>query len=264
MGSSVSAARKKVVKKSKGGTVTVTARAGRSRDPALSLVGQTVQKLREQILSRSEANAFLGSEEELISLLGVSRPTFRQAARLLEHEQLLTIKRGIRGGFFARPPSAKAVSRLAAVFLNAQGATLSDINAACGPLVIEAARSLAANPSIAVRRKLLEFVDHHEGFQDSDDERVILRVVFEFEQLLASLAGNPAIELMVNAMRDLVRDPRHGYFHVDSSRGRVYADFHRRLAEAIRAGDAEMAVLVMQRHFTNVDKWLKDSRVQLG
>lgn len=236
----------------------------KKRDPARSLVRQTVQKLRERILSQSEPGSFLGSEEELIAWLGISRPTFRQAARLLEHEQLLAIKRGIGGGFFARPPSAQAVSRLAAIFLNTQGATLSDINEACKPLVVEAARRLARNPSIAVRRQLLEFVDAHEGFEKADDQRSYLRVIFEFEQLLARLAGNPAIELMVNAMRDLVRDPRHGYFHIDRGRAAVHAEFHRRLAQAIRAGDAEMAVLVMQRHFSSIDKWLKDSRVEIA
>ena len=239
-------------------------RASRSRDPAQSLVGQTVQKLRDRILSRTQANSFLGSEEELINGLGVSRPTFRQAARLLEHEQLLTIKRGIGGGFFARPPSAKAVSRLAAIFLNAQGATLSHINAACAPLVIEAARAVARNPSLAVRRQLIDFTDAHEGFEDSNDPRTYLRVILEFEQLLAKLSGNPAIELMINAMRDLVRDPRHGYFQLDRTRAPLYAEFQRRLAEAIRAGDAEMAMLVMQRHFANIDKWLKDARVEIG
>lgn len=239
-------------------------RAGRTRDPAQSLVGQTVQKLRDRILSRTQANSFLGSEEELIAWLGVSRPTFRQAARLLEHEQLLTIKRGIGGGFFARPPSAKAVSRLAAIFLNAQGATLSDINAACAPLVIEAARTVARNPSLAVRRQLLDYMDAQEGFEKSDDLRTVWRVVFEFEQLLAKLAGNPAISLMIDAMRDLVRDPRHGYFQIDSDRAAVYGDFQRRLAEAIRAGDAEMAMLVMQRHFASIDKWLKETRVSAG
>lgn len=239
-------------------------RPGRSRDPAKSLVGQTVAKLRDRILSRTQANSFLGSEEELIGWLGVSRPTFRQAARLLEHEQLLTIKRGIGGGFFARPPSAKAVSRLAAIFLNAQGATLSDINAACAPLVVEAARGVARHPAIAVRRQLLEFVDQHEGFEKADDPRVPLRVILEYEQLLAKLCGNPAIELIVNAMRDLVRDPRHGYFQMDRERAAIYAEFQRRLAEAVKAGDADMAVLVTQRHLGNIDKWLKDARVEIG
>ena len=114
-----------------------------------SLVKQAVDALRKRILAVAGGEVFLGSEEQLIEALGVSRPTFRQAARLLEHELLLKIKRGIHGGFFAQPPSASAVSRMAAIYLNAQGTTLQQISAATSPVVEEAAALLALGTAYA-------------------------------------------------------------------------------------------------------------------
>lgn len=240
--------------------VTPAKRANGSDDAApASLVKQAVDILRKRILSQRGSNNFLGSEEELMNALGVSRPTFRQAARLLEHEQLLKIKRGIGGGFFALPPSAEAVTRLASIFLNSQGTTLEHINEACGPLLIEAVRMVARNPDVTVRSQLQEFVDRHRGYEQQDDERLYVRIVLEFEQLLGRLSGNPAVELMINVMRDLVRDPRHGHYRITRERAARYAEFNRRLAEAVRNGDADMAVLIVKRHIDDIRSWLPES-----
>jgi GntR family transcriptional repressor for pyruvate dehydrogenase complex len=221
-----------------------------------SRVQQAVDALRKRILSISQDNHFLGSEDRLIATLGVSRPTFRQAARLLEHEQLLKIKRGIGGGFFTRAPSAAVVSRLASSFLNAQGTTLLQLNDATGPVLIEAVGLLARNSNPAVRTRLIEFVNEHAGFEESDDERLHVKTILEFEQLIGQLCGNPALELMINVMRDLVRNPRHGYFRIDRKRARVYSEFSRRLARSVADGDAEMAMLIVKRHVEDIRAWL--------
>jgi GntR family transcriptional repressor for pyruvate dehydrogenase complex len=46
----------------------------------------------------------LPSESQLMEQYGVSRPTLREALRLLEAQQLLLIKRGSRGGGVVRVP----------------------------------------------------------------------------------------------------------------------------------------------------------------
>jgi GntR family transcriptional regulator, transcriptional repressor for pyruvate dehydrogenase complex len=233
-------------------------RRSTAEKPSPSLVQQAVEALRKKILSSSQPNQFLGSEDQLLAALGVSRPTFRQAARLLEHEQLLKIKRGIGGGFFAQAPSAMVVSRLASIFLNAQGTTLLQLNDAIVPILIEAVRLLARHPDPARRGQLLEFVRSHAGFEDSDDEKLHAKVVLEFEQLIGSLCGNPALELMINVMRDLVRNPRYGYFRIDRQRARVYSEFSKRISQAVLDGDSDMAVLIFNRHVADIRSWLPE------
>src|SRR5215475_11381751 len=90
---------------------------------------ETADILREEILSRASESEewLLGSEDDMIRTLGVSRPTLRQAARMLEQEELLVVRRGIGGGLFGRRPTAEAVSHIASVYLRAQGAAYDDL-----------------------------------------------------------------------------------------------------------------------------------------
>lgn len=73
--------------------------------------------LREKILSVKEA-AYMGSEADIAAEVGVSLPTLRQAARMLESEEFLTIKPGKGGGYFTRRPSIEAAMRSASQFLS--------------------------------------------------------------------------------------------------------------------------------------------------
>lgn len=215
-----------------------------------SLVKQAVDALRTRILSAPKAGAFLGSEEQLIAEVGVSRPTFRQAARLLEHEMLLKIKRGIGGGFFAQPPSTQAVSRMAAIYLSARTTTLQHVANAIGPVLEEAAALLAASNDTAAPRRLAAHVAANAGFDGSADEGLRVRAVREFETLVGELCGNPAIALLLHTLLDLVHS-RHGdQVRLTRERAAVHATFHRQLLEAVQRGDPDIARLLTRRHVT--------------
>src|SRR5262249_1316580 len=120
---------------------------------------ETADILREEILSHgSDGDEWLlGSEDDMIRMLGVSRPTLRQAARMLEQEQLLVVRRGIGGGLFGRRPTAEAVSHTASVYLRSQGATYKDMISAQTILGVECARLAAQNPNAEAREALRDF-----------------------------------------------------------------------------------------------------------
>ena len=65
-------------------------------------------QLREIILAKEDGEC-LGDERKVLELLGVSRTTLRQVARLLEREGLLSVRRGSNGGYYARRPSVHSV-----------------------------------------------------------------------------------------------------------------------------------------------------------
>ena len=73
--------------------------------------------LREQILSLQEAT-YMGSEADIAAEVGVSLPILRQAARMLESEELLKIKPGKGGGYFTRRPTIETAMRSASQFLS--------------------------------------------------------------------------------------------------------------------------------------------------
>ncbi|HMO67746.1 MAG TPA: GntR family transcriptional regulator, partial [Novosphingobium sp.] len=65
--------------------------------PRKGLVPETAARLREIIFAH-EAGEQIGSLPELAKALGVGIVTVQQAARVLEHEGLLEVRRGPGGG----------------------------------------------------------------------------------------------------------------------------------------------------------------------
>src|SRR5262249_29752956 len=59
----------------------------------------------------------LGSEPELLARFGVSRSVFREAVRLLEHDDVARMRQGPGGGLVVTEPDAGTVARAAALLL---------------------------------------------------------------------------------------------------------------------------------------------------
>jgi DNA-binding FadR family transcriptional regulator len=59
----------------------------------------------------------LPAETSLMAQYGVSRPTLREALRLLEAQELLEVRRGARGGGVVRQPSTKPAIEAITVWL---------------------------------------------------------------------------------------------------------------------------------------------------
>src|SRR5690349_23747122 len=70
---------------------------------------------------------FLPNEAELMTHFGVSRPTLREAVRVLESERLVEVRRGSRTGARVRVPGPEIVARPAGLLLELSGATIADV-----------------------------------------------------------------------------------------------------------------------------------------
>jgi DNA-binding FadR family transcriptional regulator len=231
---------------------------GEEGDPK-SAVRAVARTLREQILSLSADGVFLGPEEELTERLGTSRPTLRQAARLLEHENLLVVRRGAAGGFFSRLPSAQAVSHVAAVYLRSKRTSLGDLNRAAALIVPEIARLAAQNPSVADRAGLLEFADSPHHRELVGGPRFLREVVMEFGRRLVCLIDNPPLALFYEMLLDLAVSPFPVAVLDDPARARRVLRFHHELAEAVSRGDTDAAVAVTESYYATADSWLSQA-----
>src|ERR1700687_1458657 len=80
---------------------------------------------------------FLPHETELMAHFHVSRPTLREAVRVLESERLVEVRRGSRTGARVRVPGPEIVARPAGLLLELSGTTLADVMTA--RIAIEAA-----------------------------------------------------------------------------------------------------------------------------
>src|SRR5581483_5962264 len=102
--------------------------------------------LRRRIL-RGELveNDALPSESALMERFGVSRPTLREAFRVLESESLISVRRGAHGGARVHLPNADSAARQAALVLEHRGVSMRDVYEARGVIEPGCAAMLAAN-----------------------------------------------------------------------------------------------------------------------
>lgn len=229
-------------------------------DGRASATQQVADAMRAEILGRASGDSYLGREDELVERYGVSKPTFRQAAKLLEHERILVIRRGPGGGFFAQPPTERMVAHMAAMVLSARRATLRQVAQVAAPLTVETIRMLAGNRDPQLRRRVAEYVQANAGFENLPDHRQRGRVIADFERLIADLAGNPALHLFVETIRTITRDPAYAGFQISKVQTAEVAACYRQLAQLIGEGEPEMATIVARRYVGMLVEWLPDVR----
>jgi len=216
------------------------------------------EALRREIIGVPDG-AYLGSEAELLARLGVSCPTLRQAARLLEQQQLLKVERGNRGGYFARRPDAGATTRAAASYLEASETPIAQVRAASRPLMIEAG-SLAAAARDPERRAAFQAALGAFKAAPAGDFETLLQRDRELTAQLLRLAGNPAIELFLLVIYRLgrLREPRLRMFQARPSHADEWRVHQVRFAGAVLEGDPALAALLARRNTDITSAWMAE------
>lgn len=219
---------------------------------ASSAIDLAAARLRAAVLEVPEG-AFLGSEDALQQRLDVSRPTMRQAARLVEREGLLKVRRGNQGGYFGARPDAGFVETTVAAYLEVLKARPEDLAKIATALWVEAVRAAAElrtadTAALAQRfRREIRAIADNTGFSEILAlEQKICRHVFR-------LVDSPYIELIFNINANFTRRQmperpadRDG---TDAHLAFVQAWRRARLMEleAVSDGDVEVAVLAAKR-----------------
>ncbi|WP_049974444.1 FadR/GntR family transcriptional regulator [Azospirillum sp. B4] len=222
---------------------------------------QAARRMRDEILALPDG-APLGSEEELLARYGLSRPTLRQTARILEQEQLLVVRRGNGGGYYGRRPDIGAVTQAAALYLRLRQTTVRDVLDAFQLVNVEAARLAAGTPAgtdaTAARADLAEFRQH---LVDRLDVTYLAADVVRDEvalyAVLMRMAGNPALELFHRTLFEFgQRDANLRVFQGHPDRCAHWRAGRLRMVDAILARDPEMAVLLARRQNRLMLDWV--------
>jgi GntR family transcriptional repressor for pyruvate dehydrogenase complex len=182
-------------------------------DNRLAISGTKVPKaaelvaaeLRHHIVSgRLKPGDKLHSENVLQTEFEISRPTMREALRILESESLIKISRGKHGGSRVSEVDLGALSRQVGVMLQIGKATLQDVWQA--RLIIEppAAGMLAAQASEAVFEVLEENIAQAKTAARTD---LILYADLsaEFSILITRHCGNQTLNLFASLIYDIIR-----------------------------------------------------------
>lgn len=100
-------------------------------------------RLRRHVLAK-EPGSFAGTEDELVEMLEASRGTLRQAARLLEREGLVAVRRGVNGGYYSARPSMEDIETAVSGYLHTLDVTADDATMIASVLWIQTLLKLAA------------------------------------------------------------------------------------------------------------------------
>jgi GntR family transcriptional regulator, transcriptional repressor for pyruvate dehydrogenase complex len=216
-------------------------------------LGLVASRLRKRILEIDEENVFLGSEQKLMQDMDVSRPTFRQAARLLEQEQLLAIKRGPGGGFFTRRPSFEGVAHLMSICMVSRKAKLIHMFQAAHSLSIETARLAAASRDSDKRQEPLRLLEQYANI-DVQNKKEIAQLAIALQESITRIADNPILHVFLQVVLEFA-----GYFNTMHSATpkhvKHYLEIQKDLALAISNGDAEVAAIHANRLNKEYAKW---------
>lgn len=206
----------------------------------------------------------LPSESQLLSEFGVSRPTIREAIRILESEGLITIARGARRGARVTEPHAGMVARAAGLVLQSRGTTIRDIYEARMLIEPPAARLAAERRPKMAAMVLRPHVAKE--IELSGDMVAVTRAIAEFHGLLMEQCGNETLTVLGLALRGVFE---RALLTLASHRPRVpdaqvARDLkyglasHRKLVDLIEAGDGRGAEAHWITHMENAGRvWLK-------
>jgi DNA-binding FadR family transcriptional regulator len=218
-------------------------------------------KIRAQIVrgELSEGDT-LPPEGQLMDSLGISRPTLREAFRILEAEGLISVVRGSRTGAKVHKPSAELVSRYAGYVLESQGATIADLYQARLAIEPSVVRWLATDKGGGSLTKLRNLLAEMEALLDQDRHEDFIDMVEVFHQALVAATGLKTISFLSRMLLNLAGKHQHEFQRRHPRSKETRQKSHRaglksyqKVVDLIAAGNVEAAVAHWRLHLTNAN-----------
>ena len=221
--------------------------------------GEKVASLVARQIARTIVNEDLsvGSPMEpeavMLDRFGVSRASLREALRILETQGLISIKPGPGGGPSVADVNSRDFARMATLFFQVLRVRFREVVEA--RLIIEPVMAglAAARHDPELEDELLEIVRRG----NEADERQWLIESDAFHGMVLGMSGNPLMNLVGKALKDIYTDRVAGLTFPGGERKHV-RDVHAEIAQAIVNGDAEVAETLMREHMgeyaRNVEK----------
>jgi DNA-binding FadR family transcriptional regulator len=211
--------------------------------------------------------SLLPKQDELIDEFQVSRPSFREALRILENEGLISVRRGNVGGAQVHAPTPENAARTLGLVLQARQVNLDDLAGALAVIEPACAAHCAMQPDrhdALVPR--LQDLNRRAREITVDDFVGAAGVAAEFHDAIVTGCGNATLMIVVGALARLW-----------SRHERAWADFslaigsaptpglrdsvlsaHEAIADAIDAGDATRAHELAAAHLATTQPQVLD------
>jgi GntR family transcriptional regulator, transcriptional repressor for pyruvate dehydrogenase complex len=191
---------------------------------------------------------FLGREEDLASDFGVSRPTLREALKLLASGNLIRASKGPGGGIFvahtADEGMGRSLSDAIGMMLETGSVTLEELLDARLLLEVPLAGLAAYHASEEDLQRLREAVRAGSNTTDPDELALFDSQIHE---AIAAAAGNRMLQALTGWVFDVVQPSVNASLHGAIVQSAI-VEQHEALLAAIEKGDAPRAERAMKDH----------------
>jgi GntR family transcriptional repressor for pyruvate dehydrogenase complex len=211
--------------------------------------------------------AELPREAALVQEFGVSRPSLREALRILETEGLVRIRRGKIGGGIVRCPTEQSAAYHLGLTLQSRGTTLRDL-AQARAVLEPACAEFAATQDAKSRRRLVKalatLIDENEACMD--DSIGFTSKALDFHAAIVEACGNTTIALLTGALEAMWNSQERFWARRATSDGE-YPDIrslrdvikaHRCIVTAIEKGDTVGAAQLMRAHLAHSQPYVSE------
>lgn len=209
------------------------------------------QEIVHEIVTRKlPPGTLLSSEAQMLEDYGVGRGSLREALRILEVHGLITMKPGRNGGPMVIEVGTRDYGRMSSLFFHLGGVTFQQLVEA--RLVLEPIMA-----RLAAERRGQELVGQvaDPASTPTDDDNAYFDATKNFHQTVASMSGNPILNLFSASLEEIFRDQVNGMLSPKDQRAHVLA-VHAAIADAISAGKADEAERLMRDHMQEYADWV--------
>ncbi|BBZ59123.1 FadR/GntR family transcriptional regulator [Mycolicibacterium monacense] len=162
------------------------------------LVAHTLRKM--IVDGQLKDGDFLPYEADLMAHFQVSRPSLREAVRVLESDRLVEVRRGSRTGAKVRVPGPEVVARPAGLLLALSGTSLTDVMTARIAIEPYAAGLLAENGSQQAHRELQRLIDEIPTAWETGG---LAAASTELHRRLVELSGNATLTMIAGMLHEI-------------------------------------------------------------
>jgi DNA-binding FadR family transcriptional regulator len=204
---------------------------------------------REIVTGNLRTGEKLLPENQLQEQFGISRPTLREALRMLEAESLINVARGRHGGATVTALDPCVLARQVGASLQREGTTLRDVWLARMVFEPQAAAMIAEHGSRMAIEELAANIDA--AREAVDDPDLFGPLATRFGELLVEHCGNKTLRLLALLVEDIIRRqnlPRHMTTGGTKHRFAVNVRSREKLLRLIESGHAEEAETYWRNH----------------
>jgi DNA-binding FadR family transcriptional regulator len=252
-----------------GGTAPAARRA-QLRAPHVAEI--VADELRRRILDGEIPDGeLLPKQEDLHAEFQVSRPSLREALRILEAEGLVSVRRGKVGGAVVHRPQAANAAYSLGLILRSRSVPVDDVSDALRSIEPVCAALCASRPDRHTE-VLPRLTEVHKAAADCiDDPPEFIVVSRRFHEVLVDCCGNETLKLVVGTLESLWSAQALKWAERSLPSGfpdRAYRhhglDDHDRLLRLIDEGDVDAVIRAAREHLEWAPVYSVDEENQIA